>query len=228
MRETNSHATLRLGFWSALLYAFLLVAFAITFIGGTAPWAGGWVGIEAYARYHSPVDFVFAAIGLPMAFLLLVVLTGVHYHSEGDSKIWSLLALVFGAMYATLLSVLCFLQVGVVWPALVGSAAASVETLTLANPYTLVQALYYFAWGLGGVAFFCTGLCLRAPGLQRLAGWLWLLNGLANAALVPLYVLRRDLILYVAGPSWGLALPLAAVLLAAIYRRAAKSVRELS
>lgn len=227
MRETDSRSTLRLGFWSALLYAFLLIAFDIAFVGGTAPLAGGWVGIEAYARYHSPVDFVFSALGLPMVFMLLIVLAGVHHHSEGTSKVWSLLALVFGGMHATLLSVLGFLQVGVVWPALARGAAADVEALALANPYSLVQALYYFAWGLGGVAFLCTGLCLRAPGLQRLVGWLWLVNGLANLALVPLYVLQHDLLLYVAGPSWALGLPLAALLLAAIYRRAAKARREL-
>jgi predicted permease len=227
MRETDSRSTLRLGFWSALLYAFLLVAFDIAFVGGTAPLAGGWVGIEAYARYHSPVDFIFSAIGLPMAFVLLVLLASVHYHSEGTSKVWSLLGLVFGAMYAMLLGALCFLQVGVVWPALARGATAGIEALALANPYSLVQALYYFAWGLGGLAFLCTGLVLRTRGLQRLAGWLLLLNGLANLALAPLYVLRRDLLLYVAGPSWALGLPLAAILLAAIYRRAAKAVREL-
>jgi hypothetical protein len=226
MRETDSRSTLRLGFWSALLFTFLLAAFDITFVFGTAPLTGGWVGIEAYARYHSPVDFVFAAIGLPMAFVLLIVLASVHYHSEGTSKVWSLLGLVFGAMYATLLGILCFLQVGVVWPALVRGETAGLEALVLANPYSLVQALYYFAWGWGGLAFFCTGLCLRARGLQRLVGWLWLLNGLANIALVPLYVLQRNLILYVAGPSWMLALPLAALLLAAIYSRAAKALRE--
>jgi hypothetical protein len=154
------------------------------------------------------------------------VLAGVHHHSEGTSKVWSLLALVFGAMYATLLGVLCFLQVGVVWPALARGAAADVAALVLADPNSLVQALYYFAWGLGGVAFICTGLCLRTPGLQRLVGWLWVVNGVANLALVPLYVLQREIILYVAGPSWALGLPLATVLLAAIYSRAAKAHRE--
>jgi len=222
MRETDSHPTLRLGFWSALLYAFLLVAFAIALIGGTVPPAGGWVGIAAYARYHSPVDFVASAIGLPLVLVFLVVLAGVQHHSDGPSKVWSLLAVVLGAIHAALVSGACFLQLGVVWPGLARGAAAAVEALTLANPYSPVQALFYFAWGLGGLAFLCAGLCLREPGLQRLAGWLWMLNGLVNLALVPLWVLRRDLVLYVAGPSWALLLPLAAVLLAAIYRRAAR------
>jgi len=226
MRETNSRSTLRLGFWSALLYAFLLIAFDIAFIGGTAPLPGSWVGIEAYARFYSQADFIFAAIALLLAFVLLVVLASVSYHSEGSSKVWSLVGLAFGTMHALLLSTLCFLQLAIVWPALLQGAPTDLETLTLANPYALVQALYYFAWGLGGLAFLCTGLVLRAPGLQRLTGWLFILNGLANVALVPLYVLRRDLILYVAGPSWALGLPLVAVLLAVIFSRAARALRE--
>jgi len=226
MRETDSVSTLRLGFWSVLLYALLMVALGIAFVGGTAPLVGTWVGVEAYARYHSPIDLAFPAIGLGVLVVFLVVLASIHHHTEGSSKAWSLLGLAFGTMYAVLLGALCFLQVGVVWPALARGEAAGVEALTLANPYSLVQAFYYFAWGLGGLALLCTGLVFRARGLQRLVGWLFAINGLANMALAPLYVLRRDLILYVAGPSWTLGLPLVAVLLAVIFRRAAKSLRE--
>jgi hypothetical protein len=226
MRETDSRSTLRLGFWSALLYAFLLLAFDIAFVGGMAPPAGGWIGIAAYARYHSATDSLFSVIGFAMLAAFLTVLASVHHHSEGASKVWSLLGVAFGTMYAALLGALCFLQVGVVWPALARGETAGLEALTLANPYSLVQALYYFAWGLGGLAFLCAGLVLRARGLQRLVGGLFVLNGLANLALVPLYVLQRDLILYVAGPSWALGLPLTAILLAVIFRRAAQALRE--
>ena len=225
MRETNSLSTLRLGFWSAILYAFLLVAFDITFVGGTAQLAGRWIGLEAYAQVYNPVDFAFAAIGFPVVFVFLIMLAAMHHHSEGISKVWSLLALAWGTMYAALLSILCFLQVGLIWPALMRGETAGLAPWLLADPTSLAHKLYYLAWGLGGLAFFCTGLVLRGRGLQRLTGWLWILNGLANIALVPLFVLRRDLLLYVAGPSWVLGLPLAALLLAAIYYRAAKTLR---
>ena len=206
----------RAGFWSALVYAGLLVALDVSFAIMAVELRGTpWEGMEVYARTYRGIAFVPQAIGLLAIPALILMLASIHAHATGSRRPWSAAGLAFGSGHAILLGCLYFVQVGIVLPALVRGDWQGLDQYVLANPRSLAWGLDYFAWSVLGIALLFTAFAFHGDGLRRWIRVMLVLNGLANISLIPAFAFQIEaLTLGIALVSWAIGLPLTAVLVA--------------
>ena len=218
----------RLGYWSALAYAALLVALNISFaIMALHVPAAEWEGMEAYARTHRVIAFVPQAIGLVSLPALIVMLASIHLYANGFGRLWGLAGLAFGTAHAVLLGSLYFIQVGILLPALKQGDWQGLDQYAFANPRSIAWGLDHFAWSLLGVALLLMAWVFEGDRLRRWIRWLFVLNGLANISLVFAFAFNIEaLTLGVAFLSWVVALPIATVLVALMFRNILRAVAD--
>jgi hypothetical protein len=213
--------TCRVGIWSALAYAGLLIALDIAFVAmALLVGAGEWEGMQVYARTYRGIAFLPQAIGLAAIPPLIVLLAAVHVGASPSHKPWSLAALSFGTAHAAVLGGLYFIQVAILLPALGRGEAQGLDQLAFANPRSVAWGLDHFAWALLGIALLSLAPVFEGGGLDRWVRRLLVVNGVANALLVPAFGLDLSVLtLMVAGVSWVVALPLNFVVIALTFRR---------
>lgn len=227
-REVESFNIATIGFWSSLAFAALLVALNVSFaiMAIQAP-STEWEGMEAYSQKFQAIAFVPQAIGLVLIPAFILMMTSIHLHTSGARKIWSLTGLAFGTASTTLLGSLYFIQVGVLLPALIHGYWQGLDQYAFANPRSIAWGLNHFAWALLGAALFSMARVFDGVGLQRWIRWLFALNGLVNISLIFAFAFELDaLTLGVALLSWVIALPLAAVLVALMFRRGCTTAKR--
>ena len=218
----------RVGFWSSLAYAVLLIALNISFVimALQVP-ATEWQGMEVYARTYRAIAFVPQAIGLVSIPALIVMIASIHIYASESRKLWSLAGLAFGTAYAVLLGSLYFIQVGILLPALKQGNWHGLDQYIFANPRSISWGLDHFAWSLLGVALLLVAWVFEGDGLRRWIRWLFVLNGLANISLIFTFAFDIEVLtLVVAFTSWVIALPITAVLLAIMFRNISSQYSE--
>ncbi len=224
MRTTSLSRTslynARVGFWSAIALAVLLTALNIAFaiMAFQVP-TSEWQGMEVYARTYRVVAFVPQAIGLLTIPAWVLMLSSIHQYTGERRKVWSLAGLLFGITAAGLLGALYFVQVAVLLPALRHGNWQGLEQFAFANPHSVAWGLDHFAWALLGVALLLMAWAFEGDRLKRWIRWLFVLNGLGNIALIFAFALELEVLtLGVAFLSWVIGLPVAAVLVALMFR----------
>lgn len=126
----------RLGFWSAVLTAVLILCFAITFGLYQPILHAPWNGMQTYTDTFKVEPFlawVIPCFLLTLSFLIMMVC--IHSQTSDEKKIWSLLALVFAIAYTTLLSACYYIQIVVVEYNLVNHSTDGLTLWLFAPPY---------------------------------------------------------------------------------------------
>lgn len=216
----------KVGFWSSLTFAVLLIALNISFAIMVAQMpATEWEGLETYSRTYRASAFVPQVIGLASLPALILMLTSIHISASEFRKTWSLAGLAFGTAFTVLLGSLYFIQVGILLPALKHGNWHGLDQYAFANPRSIAWGLDHFAWSLLGVALLLMAWAFEGHGLKRWIRWLFVLNGLANISLIFAFAFEIEaLTLGVAFLSWVIALPIAVVLVALMFRNNLRSV----
>jgi hypothetical protein len=216
----NTINNARVGFYSSLAYAFLLTALNVSFVimALQVP-AVAWQGMEAYARTYRTIAFIPQAIGLLSIPALILMLASLHSYARESHKPWSLAGFAFGTAHAALLGSLYFIQVAILLPALKRGTWQGLEQYAFANPRSIAWGLDHFAWSLLGIALLLMAWIFEGDALRRWIRRSLLLNGLANLSLIFAFALEIEaLTLAVAFSSWMIGLPLAALLVALMFR----------
>ena len=183
-----------------------LVASAPVLLGAVAP----------------PWDNVLTLVpSLVLAPALLALLVCVHDTAPSDRKVWSHLAVAFAGVYTALVSVVYVVELAVVEPLIVRVDAARAGLLTI-EPGGVLNAIDGLGYAFLGLALLFAAPVFAGGGLDRLIRWLLFANGVAVVPILLTYFVDRAFLL-IAGPLWGLAVPVVAVLLAVSFRRAGQS-----
>ena len=112
-------------------------------------------------------------------------------------------------------------------PALKQGTWQGLDQFAFANPRSIAWGLDHFAWSLLGVALLLMAWVFEGDRLRRWIRWLLVLNGLANISLVFAFALDIGaLTLGVAFLSWVVALPIATVLVALMFRNILRAVPD--
>jgi hypothetical protein len=214
-----------IGFWAALLTAVLNVWFFVAFVPYLPNLFAPWQGLAAYAASFQPLPFL--AWVVPCFFLapiFLTMMTCLHAWTGEEKQTWSLLALVFAVVYATLLSALYYLQMTVVRQNLVAGTTdgLSLWLYVYHPPYNIPGALEGVGYGFMSVSFLCAAQVFGKGKLQQWVRWTFVGIGLSGLVypISQLFPLPSVLALVaVDGAAYALLGILAPVLLALLFRR---------
>jgi len=221
-QERNKPAA-TIGFWAGLLTAVLNVWYFVAFVPYLPNFFAPWQGLAAYAASFQPLPFL--AWVVPCFFLapiFLTMMTCLHAWTGEEKQTWSLLALVFAVVYATLLSALYYIQMTVVRQNLVAGTTdgLSLWLYVYHPPYNIPAALEGVGYGFMCVSFLCAAPIFEGGKLQQWVRWSFVGIGLSGlvypiSQLFPLpgVLALIDLV------ANALLLTLAPVLLALLFQR---------
>ena len=230
MREeiamTQSHLSLRLGFWAAVgcVATFLIFTVAFVALVMVRP-LYMWSDLAAYVAfnrtYPTPLPDVARLAMLAFAPLFVVLLNSIYDLASPARKPLARLALLFGLAFAVLIAIHYFVQLTAVRVGVDQAGAAGLEQIIQANPYSAVSALNMLGWTLFlGLASLCAAPVFAGGALAKTVRYALLANGLICLAGGFGYLTENTLLVFVAmNPAMGGAILVATVALSLYFRR---------
>jgi hypothetical protein len=139
-----------------------------------------WQGASAYARAFHPLQLVTYAFG----FLILLGAVGLFSAllelAPREGRLPGVVALVFVAMFGSVIGVNYMFQLAVLRPAVAAGNTVAVEFLAFNNPASATMALEMLGYGFLGLATAAAAPLFPGPGRARRIRWLALANGLLS------------------------------------------------
>jgi hypothetical protein len=215
MIKAIAPSTKAVGFWSAVL----ATAFSVIYIlGQLAEWLG-WLGSRGGPESASTTLGIVALLPpsllLAPSFLLLTV--AIHHIASPGQKVWSHAAVVFATAYMVLVGVTYYVQLTLVAPRLAAGRIAGIEPFL----FTPFDSFFYSVDILGytfmSAATLCAAMVFTGGGLERVARWFLIANGLLIPSLaLQIYV---HWLIWIAA-LWAVTFPGSTASLALLFRRA--------
>ena len=210
----------KLGFWSAIASAIFSVLWFITFqLKDVLAPVPPWFELQEYAREFSPLRllYVYPSLLLPLSFIVL--LACIHYIVPEEKRIWTLVALSFGILYAAMASINYNIQAAAVRQSLAAEEVAGIELFLPDNPNSVFNALAnsYVYMALSMVA---AGFVFENQGLQRWIRWIFIAQVLTAVGQVgwSMFGLSTNVFI-VTSFIWVVGAPIAFVLLGILFYR---------
>jgi len=203
-----------LGFWSAALCTVFSLAYVVAQL---AEWAG-LLG-SAGGPHSRSTPFGLAVLLTPSLLLgisFVVLMVSVHYVAEASARIWSHVAIAFASIYATLISIVYYVQLAFVIPRLASGKAAGIELLLFEPFDSFLYAVDVYGYSLMSLSTLFAAPVFRKKGLER-----WIRIALiANGCLIPFLALQMYWPpLIWGGAFWAITFPAATGLLAVHFGR---------
>jgi len=153
--------------FDVIVAALTAVATSVSFtLGILTPPEGGPFCTAGCVEYHTdiaayiPRDFLWMYPALLPGPLFVILLSGVHEGAALDRKPFGRAAVAFGAMAATILTAVYFIQLRYVQPAVLRGELDGLAPWTQYNPHGVFIALEEAGYLLIGLAFLLAGLAL--------------------------------------------------------------------
>ncbi|MEJ2563524.1 MAG: hypothetical protein P8Z42_12685 [Anaerolineales bacterium] len=205
----------KLGFWAAILAAIFSLLFAVLAIAYSPP---DWAGIEAYAEGF---DFLQMLNMIPVVLVtiaVIVVMACIHSIAPSSKKVFSLIAIAFSVVYASIISTNYYVQLFVVRLNLVSGNLEGLQLLAMPNLHSVFFALEALGYMFLSLA---TLFVLPVFGRGMLAGWirafLIISGGLGIfGTIVALFDL--PLLIFAGLGLWSLTFPIAMIFVAVYFR----------
>jgi hypothetical protein len=147
-------------------------------------------------------------LGFLLVPIFITLMVCLHYNSNNDKKIFSLLGVLFASMYGVLISFNYYLQL-----TLMQNNSSGLELFAMSNPNSMmwvIEVLGYFFMGLStlfAVAIFGSTL------LEKFIKILFIINGLLGIGGLIGYAIGLSMnILMIGLMSWNIIMPIAALL----------------
>ena len=203
-----------LGFWSAVLCAVFSLVYVIAQLGEWSGLFGSAGGPHSKSTTAGLIVLLTPSLLLGISFVVLMV--SIHYITETSRRIWSHVAVVFASMYATLISIVYYVQLAFVVPRVARGHTDDIQLLILEPFDSFLYAIDVFGYGLMSLSCLFAAFAFRTRGLEK-----WIRRALvANGFLIPFLVLQMYWPPLIWGGSlWGITFPLATWLLAIRFSR---------
>jgi hypothetical protein len=220
MISAISPSTKHAGFWSAVLATVFSLAYIVAQLAEWLGWLGSRGGPESSSTVLGIVLLLTPSLFLGSSFLVLVV--SIHQLAPADRKVWSHAAVAFGTAYAVLISMVYFSQLTVVAPRLARGDVKGIEPFLFVPFDSFLYAVDILGYSFMSVSTLFAALVFTGPGIERVARWFLLANGL----LIPFLALQMYYhpLIWIAS-LWAVTFPGATWSLAILFRRAAWSER---
>jgi hypothetical protein len=212
---------LALGFWSAILVTLFNVVSSILmipswFLNPITPWHG----IESYA---AGFDFFQIAAMLP-GFLVVLpflpMMAAIHYSSESDRRVFTLLGVAFAGISVAMLGFQYYSQITVVRYNLITGEQSALGLFVLGNPHSFFWPLEALGYGFMGLSTLFAAFAFTEGSLDRWIRALFITNGALGIGGIVAYPLEVTVVAMLSGLAlWTLVFPASTILLAISFRR---------
>jgi hypothetical protein len=203
-----------LGLWSAVLCTVFSLSYAVAQLGEWAGLLGSAGGPHSRSTSLGLVVLLTPSLLLGVSFVVLTV--SIHYYAESSARIWSHLAVVFASMYATLISLVYYVQLAFVIPRLLRGDAEGIQLLIFEPFDSFLYAVDVYGYSLMSLSTLFAAAVFRNQGIER-----WIRRALiANGCLIPFLALQMFYPpLIWAASLWGITFPAATWLLTIRFSR---------
>lgn len=203
-----------LGLWSAVLCTIFSLTYVVAQILEWLGLFGSAGGPHSRSTFPGLIVLLTPSLLLGVSFVVLTV--SIHYYTETSARIWSHLAVVFASMYATLISIVYYVQLAFVIPRLARGDAERIQLLIFEPFDSFLYAVDVFGYGLMSLSTLFAAVVFRTQGIER-----WIRYALiANGCLIPFLLLQMYYPPLIWGGSlWGITFPTATWLLAIHFNR---------
>ena len=214
MASVVSNSVRTVGFLSAVL----CTIFSLTYVfAQLAEWAG--LFGSAGGPHSKSTTFGLAILLTPSLLLglcFVVLMVSVHHVADAARCIWSHIAVIFAAIYATLISIVYYVQLAFVIPRLARGDAGDIQLLIFEPFDSLLYAIDVFGYSLMSLSTLFAAAVFPNPGLERWIRWALIANG----CLIPFLALQMYYPPLIWGGSlWAITFPAATWLLAVHFYR---------
>ncbi len=163
---------IKLGAWSAALSAFFAVTWFITFnMKDALVKLPHWKNIEAYAEAFDILRMTYIYPSLLLAITYIIMLACLHRFIDNDKKLWSLIALSIGIIYATMASINYNIQAVSVRMTLAAGETAGTQMFLPDNSNSIFNALANSYIYMALSSFFA-GFIFKEGKLEKWIRWL--------------------------------------------------------
>ncbi|HEY7587836.1 MAG TPA: hypothetical protein VIB49_03700 [Thermoplasmata archaeon] len=169
--ESAKGYAIRLGFWSAILTAVFAAATIGIGIFGTSYTAVP--QSYPYSIPFNPVDYAWLYPATLLAPTFVALLACIHACARGDKRVFSLVALSFGLIYAVVIAIVYFIQWTVVLPSIRLGETEGLSLFIQSNPHGLFVALESLAYLMMTAAFLAAAPVFAGGRLERAIRWLF-------------------------------------------------------
>ena len=184
------------GAWSAILCTVFSLTYTVAQIAEWAGWLGSGGGPHSRSTIAGLAVLLTPSLFLGLSFVALMV--SVHYYAETPRKIWSHLAVAFATMYATLISIVYYVQLAFVIPRIAKGNTEGIQLLIFEPFDSFLYAVDVYGYGLMSLSTLVAAGVFTGPGLDR-----WIRRAMfANGCLIPFLWLQ----MYYPPLIWGGAL----------------------
>ena len=196
----------RLGFWSSLILTVLGGVYLVVMLLSVL---FGQISLPPSESLQ-----LFAAIEtIIMAPLIIMLLTSVHYLVPKSKKVLSHCGLMFACVFAAMVSINRFVQLGVVRLSILGGDTEGLKRFLPYEPRSAMFALEQVGWGFFlGLALLFISLALSSKGFQKRVRYTFMLYSVLAIVSVVAYVVNSP-IAAIGFVAWGLILYIGTALL---------------
>jgi hypothetical protein len=209
-----SPSTQTVGFWSAALSALFSVAYVAAQLAEWLGMLGSKGGPESASTPLGLVLLLTPSLLLGSSFVVLVVC--IHQITPSENRVWSCAALVFATAYATLISLVYFVQLTFVAPRILHGRTQGIEVFMFVPFDSFLYSVDLLGYSFMSVATLFAARVFTGHGLERIVRLFLLANGL----LLPFIALQTYFwpLIWVAS-LWAVTFPGSAWSLAVLFRR---------
>lgn len=220
---SSSSPTVRtLGFWSALAASLFSLVYVVAQLAEWVGLLGSAGGPESASTSLGLVVLLTPSLFLGTAFVILLV--SVHYSVPAERRVWSHLGIVFGTLYAVLVSVNYYVQLTFVLPHLLRDDVGGGVHPFLFVPFdSFLYSVDLLGYSFMSLATLFVAFAFTGPGLERIVRRFLLANGL----LLPFLALQiyYPPLIWIAS-LWAITFPGATISLALLFRRTSQTATD--
>jgi hypothetical protein len=208
----------KLGFWSAVIIALLVVLIDVGMIASTLLYPITTItNIEAYAASFSSMQMLPFVPSLILAPVFVIFMLSIYQIAPEEKKILGQLGLAFGVVCSAILSLHYYIQLTVVQQGLLNNQIEGLWQFATPNPYSFFWTFAALGYGFMGLALLCVAHIFEEK-TDRTIKWLFIANGIIGIVFLVGNALGLFIVNILASFVWGVLFPIAALLLAKKFR----------
>ncbi len=217
---------IKVGIWSAYLSALFAIIWFITFnLKDMFVNVPDWKNIEAYTKAFDILRMTYIYPSLLLAITYIIMLACLHRFIDEDKRLWSLIALSIGIIYATMASINYNIQAVSVRMSLAAGETGGIEMFLPDNPNSIFNALAN-SYVYMALSSFFAGFIFKNGKLEKWIRWLLFAQILTVIGQIAHTMFDASMTLFIATSMvWIIGSPAAFILIAIWFHKNIKKAK---